>query len=384
MKRTGLVILAFVLYWPAQLARADWAAVQRLTWTPGGSYSPAMARDSGSALHVVWHDLTPDNAEIYYKRSRDGGKSWSASRRLTWTSGNSYRPAIGTDSGNTVHVVWEDYTPENFEIYYRRSTDGGTTWGPAKRLTWTSGWSEYPAIAVDSSDHVHVVWEDYTPGDYEVYYLNSSNGGETWSAPRRLTWTAGWSRNPAMAIGAGDAVHVIWQDDTPGSYEIYSKSSPDGGANWSSSRRLTWTSNGSFWPAIAGDSSDTIHVVWYGYDYTPYQLEIYYKKSPDEGATWGPTKRLTWTSGGSFWPAIGVESADTIHISWSDYTPGISEIFYKSSSDGGATWSSARRLTWNPGDSDNPVIIVDPTNTIHIVWSDDTPGNAEIYYRKGN
>ena len=35
------------------------------------------------------------------------------------------------------------------KICYKRSVDGGTTWSALKRLTWTSDWSYYPAIAAD-------------------------------------------------------------------------------------------------------------------------------------------------------------------------------------------------------------------------------------------
>jgi len=383
-ERLLITFLAAGLFSLVPGAFADWSAVQRLTWTVGSSSSPAIATDSGSTVHVVWHDLTPDNAEIYYKRSMDGGKSWGAAHRLTWTSGNSYRPAISTGSSDTVHVVWEDYTPDNFEVYYKRSTDGGTNWSPAKRLTWTSGWSEYPAVAVDSSDNVHVVWEDYTPGNYEIYYMNSSDGGATWSAARRLTWTSDWSRYPAVAVSSGDKIHVVWQDDTPGNEEIFYRGSTNGGATWDAAKRLTWTAGGSFWPATATDSSEGIQIVWYGYDYTPYQLEIYGKRSSDGGATWSPVQRLSRTSGGSFWPSVAIDSADIIHLTWSDFTPGTSEIYYRSSMDGGATWGVSRRLTWTPGGSDDPAIVTDSNMIIHIVWSDDTPGSAEIYYRKGN
>jgi hypothetical protein len=44
-------------------------------------------------------------------------------------------------------------------------------WTPAKRLTWNSGTSQYPVIAVDSSDKLHVVWVDDTPGNLEIYYM---------------------------------------------------------------------------------------------------------------------------------------------------------------------------------------------------------------------
>ncbi len=59
----------------------------------------------------------------------------------------------------------------NEEIYYKKSTDGGTTW-KQKRLTWNSGESILPVIAVDSSGNFHVVWEDDSPGNDEIFYTH--------------------------------------------------------------------------------------------------------------------------------------------------------------------------------------------------------------------
>jgi len=51
-----------------------------------------------------------------------------------------------------------------------RSTDKGDTWATTKKLTRNSGMSICPAIAIDSSNNLHVVWADKTPGNYEIYY----------------------------------------------------------------------------------------------------------------------------------------------------------------------------------------------------------------------
>jgi len=93
-----------------------------------------------------------------------------AAKRLSWTSGVSFSPVIAVDSSDNLHLVWDDDTPGNFEIYYKKSTDGGATWTANKRLTWTSSYSWNPSVAVDSSGNVHVVWEDDTPGNWEIYY----------------------------------------------------------------------------------------------------------------------------------------------------------------------------------------------------------------------
>jgi hypothetical protein len=45
----------------------------------------------------------------------------------------------------------------------------GDTYTANKRLTNTFGDSEYPSIAVNDSN-IYVVWEDYTPGNFEIYF----------------------------------------------------------------------------------------------------------------------------------------------------------------------------------------------------------------------
>jgi hypothetical protein len=172
MKRMGLIIasLGFLLF--AQAAQADWTPAKRLTWTAGYSAWPDLAVDFSDHLHVVWYDGTPGNYEIYYKKSTDGGATWSINKRLTFTSGNSWWPAVAVDSSGKLPLVWMDDTPGNYEIYCNKSVDGGVTWSGAKRLTWTLGKSMVPAIAITSNSTIHVVWADDTPGNAEIYYMN--------------------------------------------------------------------------------------------------------------------------------------------------------------------------------------------------------------------
>jgi hypothetical protein len=89
MKRLAIAALLLGLTFSAQAAQAAWTASQRLTWTTGESYWPSLAVDPSGHLHVVWYDLTPGNMEIYYKKSTDGGGNWTASQRLTWMTGDS-------------------------------------------------------------------------------------------------------------------------------------------------------------------------------------------------------------------------------------------------------------------------------------------------------
>ena len=374
-----LLLLLAALFWLRPEALADWTWAKRLTWTAGDSHFPAMAMDSSDTLHVVWEDDTPGNSEIYYKKSANSGTTWSPAKRLTWTAGDSHYPAMGIDSSDTIHVFWEDDTPGGREIYYKQSQDRGDTWSASRRLTWTPGFSHKPAASIGPDDTIHIAWYDYASGDSDIYYKQSQDGGTNWGASKRLTWTSAPSFAPA--VGTTSSVHVVWEVEPPGPAEIYHKSSADGGETWSATRRITWTSGGSFMPVIAVDSSAHIHVAWY--DNTPGNLEIYYQRSEDDGSTWSSSQRLTWTGGGSRYISLAIDSGNALHMAWYDDTPGASEIYYKRSTDGGSTWSAAQRLTWTSDTSSTPVLAIESNNALHLIWEDNTPGNWEIYYKKG-
>jgi hypothetical protein len=178
---------------------------------------------SGSTVSVVWQDVVSKNYEIYFKTSANGGATWKAAQRLTNNAMNSIYPRIAI-AGSSVYVVWHDYSSGNDEIYFRKSANGGATWQTAQMLTNNAGHSFVPVIAVDGSN-VYVVWEDNTPGNYEIFFKKSADGGATWQADQRLTKTKGNSFNPSLAIGKSK-IYVVWDDLTPGNYDIFLMYSP--------------------------------------------------------------------------------------------------------------------------------------------------------------
>ncbi|OGW52571.1 MAG: hypothetical protein A2Y81_02475 [Nitrospirae bacterium RBG_13_43_8] len=373
-----ITVLMFLLLFSTIAYGDSWTGNKRLTNNAGNSNYPAIAV-AGSNIYVVWDDNTSGNYDIYFKKSDDEGVNWT-SKRLTNNTGARY-PSIAVD-GLNIYVLWTAYaTPGSNEIYFKKSDDGGVTWSPNKRLTNNAGISNNPVIAVDGSN-IYVVWCDDTPGNYEIYFKMSDDGGTTWTTNERLTWNTGYSQSPAIAVD-GSNIYVVWYDYTPGNYEIYFKKSDDGGTTWTKNMNLTNNESYSFLPAVAVDGSN-IYVVWY--DETPGNPEIYFKKSDDGGTTWTTNERLTNNYGYSYVPAIAVDGQN-IYVVWENYllTPANYEIYFKKSEDGGVTWSGNKRLTNNTGDSRYPAIAVDGSN-IYVVWQNFMPASAnyEIYFNKGD
>jgi len=359
---------------------AQWEPDVRLTYDSAYSYTSLnnawCIAANGDTIHVVWMDGRDGNSEVYYKRSTDGGTTWEADTGLAVDIFQSQRPSIAA-SGSYVHVVWHDARDGNNEIYYKRSTDGGTSWGADTRLTDDSASSELASVAVLVS-YVHTVWEDDRDGNREIYYKSSTDGGTTWGADTRLTDDPDSSLEASVAV-SNSGVHVVWYDNRDGNREIYYKRSTDGGTTWEIDTRLTDDPAWSYFPSV-GASGDSIHVFWNDTRISPTNNEIYYKHSTDGGTTWGIDTRLTNAPVLSERPSA-VVSESNVHIVWEDRRNGNTEIYYKYSSNGGTNWGTDIRLTDDPGNSECPSTAVSGTN-IHVVWDDNRDGNNEIYYKR--
>jgi len=379
MKHFGILLLAgmVVLLLVASLF-AQWEPDVRLTYddsTSHTSYTNAKCvAANGDTVHVVWDDNRDGNPEIYYKSSPDGGTSWGSDTRLTDDPAYSELASVAVFESN-IHIVWRDMRDGNREIYYKRSTNGGSSWSTDVRLTNNTGISFSPSVSV-SGNTVHVVWDDNRDGNYEIYYKSSPDGGTSWGSDTRLTDDPVNSRYASAAVSGTD-VHVVWDDERDGNPEIYYKSSPDGGTSWGTDIRLTNQTADSEHPSVAVSGS-TVHVVWD--DNRDGNYEIYYKRSPDSGTSWGTDTRLTYNSEQSLYPSA-VASESNVHVLWFDERDGNPEIYYKSSPNAGISWGTDTRLTNDPANSRYASAAVSSTN-VHVVWFDERDGNPEIYYKR--
>ncbi len=121
--------------------------------------------------------------EIYYRRTTDGGQTWEPAQRLTNAPLQSARPNIAL-AGDDLHVVWYDLRDGNAEVYYKHSMDSGITWEPDMRLTNAAADSLHPAVAA-TSDAAHVVWYDLRDGNAEIYYKRTMRPKKYREMPRR-------------------------------------------------------------------------------------------------------------------------------------------------------------------------------------------------------
>jgi hypothetical protein len=332
---------------------------------------------NGDVVHLVYMDDRGLEDEVYYQRSIDGGLTWQAAVPLTTNNGSfSGYPAMAL-LNDEVHVAWTDQRNGHDDIYYRKSSDGGTSWSVETRMTSDPGNSSFPSLSV-SGPAIHLVWTDNRFGEGEVYYRRSTNSGQSWGDPVRLTNKNGDSVNASVS-SSGNDVHVVWQDDRDGNKEIYYKRSTDGGLTWGADVRMTNNSFASNAPSAVA-MGKTIIVVWS--DLREGNAEIFGLRSVDSGNTWSEVIRFTNSPRESLQPKITMEGAFAFLV-WHELHDGFAnwEVEGRLSTDGGVTWTPRRQHSAEEGFSGNATVCVENTLVL-IAWTDTRFGDTEIFSRR--
>ncbi|MDP9403190.1 MAG: glycoside hydrolase, partial [Actinomycetota bacterium] len=104
---------------------------------------PALAAGPGGRVYAAWYDARNGDWDVFLRRSGDGGRSWEAAVRLNDDAlGNrrhQYLPRLGVAPGGRVDAVFYDRRddPENLanHLSYTFSADGGATFSSNMRLS---------------------------------------------------------------------------------------------------------------------------------------------------------------------------------------------------------------------------------------------------------
>ncbi|MCG2826510.1 MAG: hypothetical protein L6265_07980 [Thermoplasmatales archaeon] len=362
-----------------------WSKDIRLTNDTANSLHPSIAVDLNGTIYVVWEEARDIEQSgywgIYFTKSNDGGETWSNPERINAPSNDGHAPNIIIDQNNTIHVVWSGAPIEEnyYEIYYKKSTDGGNAWSEDIRLTYAPDDSFTPKI-VAYGNTLHLVWSDKRDGNFEIYYKRSNDGGNSWSDDVRLTNDGGDSKLPSIGSDLVGNLHVVWYDKRADIYQLYYREGLNCGEQWEDEICLSqghgFTTLIADSPACLTDSCNNVHIFWQDGPFG--QDNIFYKKK--SGDSWDQEKEIVSGDSRSTHPSSIIDSTNSLHLIWDDDREG-RDLYYNMRAEDWGTWGEEIKITHSTNAWD-PAITIDPTNIIHVVWVDKRDDNQEIYYKR--
>jgi len=223
---------------------------------------------------------------------------------------------------------------------------------------------------------------------YQIYVSYSTDGGETW-VEEQVTKVASHQYWPSIAIDSKDNIHIVWHGAGWGSNPSYEniqyrkRTSVD----WEKQEAITDKDSTQCFSSIAVDSNDNIHVVWSGLGWgsNPDYYNIQYRKRTSSG--WQVQEAVTDKNESQTNVSIAIDSKDNIHVVWKGpgwgSNPDYYNIQYRMRTASG--WEKQEAITDKDGHQVNPCIAIDSNDNVHVVWHGVGWGSNprdDIQYRK--
>ncbi len=203
----------------------QWVAVNHI---PGNRFQ--------DHVYAAWAIYNGSTTKIRVAVSRDRGASFAPATTVSVPSETGpvteyVYPAV--DAAGKVYIsVASDKPTGNDQktIYVSRSTDDGVSWSKftpvaqgsqvpgccLPNTTFRDGILEHFAASPDHPGHLYMVWEDWDGSQFDVKFSQSTDFGETWSAPIVVNDNANPAASdqfqPQVAAGPGGAVAVNFYD----------------------------------------------------------------------------------------------------------------------------------------------------------------------------
>ncbi len=235
-----------------------------------GSHSfDSLAIDGAGRVAVMWLDGRDRDAvrekgapfagsSVYFTQSADNGARFSANRRLTEHTCECCRTALSWTAEGPV-ALWRNLYGSNTRDFALANLDSGKQ----RRVTddeWRIDACPHHGggLAVDARGALHLVWFTQGKTRQGLFYKRIADGRE--SPPLALGNPAAQAGHAAVAA-AGSTVLLVWREFDGRVYVVQAMHSTDGGASWSAPRRLAESAGAADYPLPLTDGARAL-VVW--------------------------------------------------------------------------------------------------------------------------
>ncbi len=353
----------------------------------------------GENVFVIWTVSsirsypTPVQYPLFFTRSTDNGTTFSKPIKLSNDTQPLNLPVV-TASKNSIYIIYTANSDNNTSIFIIKSSDNGTTFSKPINLNINIT-NETRVAAFALENNFYLVWADYAMGNYNLFFTKSTDNGTTFSKPIKFSNNPGEWRFFNIFVPLENNFYLVWADYAMGNYNLFFTKSTDNGTTFSKPIKFSNSTTVFDAPDISVSRS-SIYAVWllpYHYFLTGFEPDRiqFYKvgltKSSDNGTTF--SKPIILGHGNNYTTDTLSTVGNNVYLAWnvnstSNLETGNFDILFTKSTDNGTTFSKPINLSNNTGLSISPFISVphDGNDNLYLVWQDNYNGNFDILFTK--
>jgi hypothetical protein len=177
---------------------------------------PQVTLTSDGRPHIIFQH----ERDTFYARRDPGG--WVVENIANSPKTPSYNPTITSD-GTAIYAAWDE-GDNNHDVLFRRSADGGASWSAISGFSDSESYATFPNLTyAPSSRRVYAVWSDvknFDRNDPYIMFAAYDPATDARTKPQRLVSQKGTAIHPVIAAGPS-AVSVVWQYHSQSTWQIY-------------------------------------------------------------------------------------------------------------------------------------------------------------------
>jgi hypothetical protein len=363
----AMVFCGFFAAAEAWAAPPQFSGQQRIGQMPGDQWEPSVAADGAGRVYILYpqYGTAPgctDCADpvMLLATSTDDGKTWQSPHAILPSPTGQFDAQIIVDpvDRHTLYASW--LQNKKTIVMLAKSVDSGVNWSFAV-AAHSEEELDKPALAVRGQN----IYVSFNHED-EVWVASSQDGGRIFTPARVNTESRpGWSLVGAANVDPAGNAYIAWASyakagGARGSVNLYVSKSADAGKTWSPYLLdVSAVAPGcedddcgegylGAQVSLAVDSDGTLYALWSRGSEPLSSQRIYFSSSTNAGEGWAPRTAVSNAPAGTehAFPAIVAGSAGDVRIAWMDKRNSpYWNTYYRSSSNGGATWSDETRIS---------------------------------------
>ncbi|HEY6177627.1 MAG TPA: sialidase family protein, partial [Kofleriaceae bacterium] len=284
------------------------------------SYDIVLARGGvplGTNVYAAWSQLVGSTTEVYFRKSSDGGKTWGTIVNVTsGISGNKVKPQLAVAPGATdrIVVVYQTVASGVRDIRVQISSNGGTSFGSQSTALDAAGDSFHHVVAISGSVCV-VAWEklDTTTLNRDVMSRTSTTGCSSFNAETKINVGSGarFAGRPQVGITSGNGIVWAWREQRSNSTrDIYTAWAASATGAVTEVAIDTDAAADADFPVLQVNET-TAYLVWQNVATgTSSGSDIMFARSSNSGQTWTAPRLIdgpTSAVSSSFTPTLAVD-----------------------------------------------------------------------------
>lgn len=333
---------------------------------------------SNDGVFALWLENKSGRSDVFFSKSTDGGSTFTNPINLSGTNSGQSGYAAFAQKGKDVYVVWQTSLSGTASVFLTKSTDGGSSFEKPVMISDSTKLAAFPQMAI-SDNHVYFTWlEKSDNNSTNIVFAKSDDKAISIGSPSYLTHNLGNSGIPKL-LATGNQVYLAWEDNNKGNFEIFLSKSDDYGTSFHLPIDVSSTTGQSGTPQISV-SKDNIYAVWM--DNTSGNYDILFTKSIDGGKSFGAPINISNQHTDSGYPQFAV-TGNNVYVTWTQTIASQNyDVFFAKSTDNGVTFGTPVNISNNFGASGWPKIVSD--GTIYISWVDSSPGRFDVLITKSS